>query len=160
MPYSLIQPWNALLSKPCANVGGVPASASAWAVRPLADSARTVGIQTVFLPAWSQARGARGPAGSWQVCAARHRRYTLRESLRRVRCSAWPACPGPLLRSMPNLKYQMPTGSSHQRLSTGPSIQASLAVASLRFISLAAPPGSPNPSVKGTGLRPAPYVER
>jgi hypothetical protein len=161
MPCLPSQPWNASLSKPYANVRGVLASASVWAVRPSAASAPTVAVQTVLLAAWSQARGPRGLAGSWEVCAARRRQSTLRESQQRVRCGAWPACRGPLLRSVPNPEYQMPEVSLRRRQSTGPSNQASLVVAYLRFTSLAAPPSSPNPSVKGTSRkRAAPYVER
>ena len=60
----------------------------------------------------------------------------------------------------PNPERQMLEVSTRQRRAFGLSTQASLPVVLSRSGQLAAQSGPPNPFVKGTGLRPAPYVER
>jgi hypothetical protein len=88
------------------------------------------------------------------------------------RGTLWGLCPGKVvapdrpmgetsLQGWPNLKFQVPEVSTHQRRRSVAENQAPSAVAASRSGHLLAPSGWPNPSVKGTSRkRAAPYVER
>ena len=141
---------------------GVPASASAWAVRPSAASARSVAVQVVFLPVWSRVPGQSDLAGSWNVCACIHRLRTLRESVMRPlqRLATVSKCSSS---AWPNPELQMLEVSTHQRRVRRLPSQASSPVVLSRSGHLAAQSGPPNISVKGTSCgkpQAAPYVER
>ena len=106
----------------------------------------------------------------WRLCSASSRGRpspssvlsgTLRESLKLVRCSAWPPCQSPVSRPGLTQNAKMLEVPTRQRRASWLSSQASSPVVLSRSGHLAVRPDSPNPSVKGTSRkRAAPYVER
>ena len=150
---------------------------SAWAVRPSAASARAVTAWCGRWPAWSQLRTRLCLQSGWTfsvfvetaMSATRSGRRAAQQEVEGVAG----LCPVEVaVLSQPGRNAASPTGLTEETANTKQPVRPSRraatvgsAWASPRWSAYGLPAKvsatlAPNPSVKGTGLRPAPYVER
>ena len=150
---------------------------SAWAVRPSAASARAMAARCGRWPAWSQVQARLGLQSGWTFSvfvetagsAARSGRRVARQEVEKVvgLCLAEVAVlnqPGRSAASPTGLTEEtantkQPVRQSRRAVTLG-SVQRSARRSAAGWLASVRASSAPNPSVKGTCLRQAPYVER